>query len=139
MPFKTLATNLRGFNQNARNGNAYSVLNTELRFPLFRYFSRRPISNQLINHFQVVPFVDVGTAWNGLDPTSERNRYNRREIEQGPLHIELLTPRDPLLIGFGSGLRTSLLGYFIRWDVAWGYEEGVVSPRSYHFSLGLDF
>ena len=32
--YQTLATNMRGFNQNIRNGNNFVVLNSELRFPV---------------------------------------------------------------------------------------------------------
>src|SRR6202008_4972246 len=35
--FQTLATNMRGFKQNIRNGNNFVVLNSELRWPIFKY------------------------------------------------------------------------------------------------------
>ena len=43
-------------------------------------------------------------------------------------------------MGFGPGLRTSLLGYFIKLDAAWSYDTGVVSQKpTYYLSIGLDF
>jgi len=63
--YQTLGTNMRGFDQNIRNGNSFAVLNSELRFPVFRYFANRPIKSDIINNFQLVAFGDVGTAWTG--------------------------------------------------------------------------
>jgi len=31
------------------------------------------------------------------------------------------------------------LGYFLRGDWAWGYDDGVTTDRIFYFSLGLDF
>ncbi|HRD39592.1 MAG TPA: hypothetical protein PLC65_13240, partial [Bacteroidia bacterium] len=49
--FQTLATNMRGFRQNIRNGNNFVVYNTELRWPMFRYLLNRPIKSDFINNF----------------------------------------------------------------------------------------
>ena len=38
--FQALATNMRGFIQNARNGNNFAVVNAELRWPCLLYTSR---------------------------------------------------------------------------------------------------
>ncbi|NRA50291.1 MAG: hypothetical protein HRU12_14255, partial [Phaeodactylibacter sp.] len=38
--FQALATNLRGFDLNIRNGNSYLLSNVELRVPIFKYFSK---------------------------------------------------------------------------------------------------
>ena len=35
--YQTLATNMRGFHQNVRNGNSFFLINSEIRFPLFKY------------------------------------------------------------------------------------------------------
>ena len=44
----------------------------------------------------------------------------------------------PILASYGFGLRTRLLGYFVRADWAWGVDDGVTLPRVFHFSLSLD-
>ena len=62
--FQTVVTNMRGFIQNIRNGNNFMVINSELRFPVFKYLLNRPIRNDFIANFQTVGFLDVGTAWN---------------------------------------------------------------------------
>jgi hypothetical protein len=42
--------------------------------------------------------------------------------------------------GFGGGLRTVLLGYFVRFDTAWGIQDAEVAKKPiYYFALGLDF
>ncbi len=60
--YQTLATNLRGFDQNIRNGNSFAVINSEIRFPIFRYFANRPIKSDFANNFQIVGFGDIGSC-----------------------------------------------------------------------------
>ncbi len=137
--YQTLATNMRGFHQNIRNGNSFMVLNSELRMPVFRYFFDRPLRNNFINHFQVIAFGDFGTAWTGPDPWSEENALYTQIIEQGPIKVTVKRQVNPFVGGFGFGFRTSLFGYFIRADWAWGIEDATVSPSVFYLSLGLDF
>ncbi|MBL0309853.1 MAG: hypothetical protein IPP77_09320 [Bacteroidetes bacterium] len=48
--------------------------------------------------------------------------------------------RSPVIMGFGPGFRTSLLGYFIRFDLGWGYDGGEVSKKPLgYLTLGMDF
>ena len=137
--FQTLATNMRGFSQNIRNGNSFAVFNSEIRWPVFRYFANRPINSDFINNFQVIGFMDIGTAWSGPTPWDERNHLNREIIENGPLTIVIDKGNEPVVAGFGFGLRSRLLGYFVRADWAWGIENYVLLPRIFHLSLSLDF
>ena len=39
--FQTIASPVRGFYQNARNGNSFIAISNELRVPLFSYFSKK--------------------------------------------------------------------------------------------------
>ena len=137
--YQTLATNMRGFHQNVRNGNSFFVVNTELRVPLFKYLLRRPITSDFINNFQIVTFADFGTAWNGLTPFSKENQINYEVIENGPVTITIDKQKNPLVGGFGFGARSRLFGYFLRADWAWGVEDGYVLPSILYISLGLDF
>jgi Tol biopolymer transport system component len=137
--YQTLATNLRGFHQNIRNGNSFAVLNSEIRFPVFRYFSKSPIKSDFLYNFQLVGFGDVGTAWTGLHPYSDDNFLYTRKIEQPPLNITVKVQKEPIVGGFGFGARTRVLGYFIRGDLAWGVEDGKATPAIFYFSLSLDF
>ena len=137
--FQTLATNMRGFRQNIRNGNNFALFNTELRWPVFRYFYNRPIRSDFLNNFQVVSFADVGTAWTSWDPYSEENSLYTQYIYSGSLFIRLEQQRDPIVGGFGFGLRSRILGYFVRGDLAWGVEDGRIYKPVFYFSLSLDF
>ncbi|HEC43241.1 MAG TPA: hypothetical protein ENI20_10470 [Bacteroides sp.] len=137
--YQTLATNMRGFTQNIRNGDRFAVANTELRWPLIRYFANHPLSNNFLNNFMVVGFTDLGTAWNGAHPWSGENAYDNEVIENGPLTITIDSNREPLVAGYGFGVRSMLLGYWIRLDWAWGIENYIVLPRIFYFSMNLDF
>ncbi len=137
--YQTLATNMRGFNQNIRNGNNFIVINSELRFPVFRYFFNRPIKSDFLNNFQIIGFGDIGTAWTGLNPYSIENSLYTRIIQNGPLKITIELQKDPIVGGFGFGVRSRLLGYFIRADWAWGVEDGIIKPSIFYLSLSLDF
>ena len=137
--FQTLATNMRGFKQNIRNGNTFAVINSELRFPVFRYILNRPIKSKFINNFQLVGFGDIGSAWLGLNPFSEENIMVPTYYQQKPITVVIRTPRNPIVGGIGLGLRTTVLGYFLRFDVAWGIEELKINDPRYVLSFSLDF
>ena len=137
--YQAMATNLRGFNQNARNGNSFVVYNSELRFPVFRYFYNRPVKSDFLNNFQLVTFGDVGLAWAGKDPYSDENSFYIRYIQDGSLWIKIREQKEPLIGGFGFGARTRVLGYFLRGDLAWGVEDRKIYKPQFYLSLSLDF
>jgi hypothetical protein len=137
--YQAQATNMRGFYQNARNGNSFVVLNSELRFPVFRYLYNRPVKSDFLNNFQLITFGDVGLAWAGEDPYSDENSFYIRYVQDGSLWIKVREQKEPLIGGFGFGARTRLLGYFIRADVAWGVEDRKVKEPEFYLSLSLDF
>jgi len=137
--FQTLATNMRGFTQNIRNGNSFALINSEIRWPIFRYFANRPINSDFLSNFQIVGFFDLGTAWTGPHPYDKRNHLNREVIKNGPITVEIEKSNEPIVAGFGAGLRSRLLGYYVRLDWSWGIENHVILPRVFYFSLSLDF
>jgi Tol biopolymer transport system component len=138
--YKTLAPNLRGFNYNIRNGSSFAVLNTEVRFPVFKMLFRKRIKSSFFRNFQVIGFLDAGTAWYGLNPFSNNTPLNTLILENPPtVFLEVNFFRDPLVVGYGLGLRTTLLGYFIRFDYGWGIETRVQQEPKLYFSIGTDF
>jgi WD40 repeat protein len=137
--YQTLATNMRGFSQNIRNGNSFIVFNSEIRWPVFRYFANKPINSDFLNNFQLIGFFDYGTAWSGPTPWDKRNHLNRNVIKNGPLVIVIDKGNEPFVAGYGFGVRSRLLGYFVRLDWAWGIENHTVLPRIFYLSLSLDF
>ncbi len=138
--YQTLATNMRGFKQNARNGNNFIVFNSELRMPVFRYLLNRPIKSELVNNFQLVAFGDVGTAWSGFNPWDEDNVLYTKYVTSGPMRIKVQYEKEPIIGGLGFGGRTKLLGYFVKGDLAWGFEDRKFKKTPmFYFSLSLDF
>ena len=137
--YQTLASNLRGFKVNIRNGNSYALINSELRVPVFRYISKR-IRSSFFRNFQLVGFFDVGTAWTGNDPYGQENPLNTKVIPNSDLvSVKVNFFRDPMVAGYGAGLRTMLFGYFLRLDYAWGIETRKVQDPVLYISLGMDF
>ena len=137
--YQTLATNMRGFNQNIRNGNSFAVINSELRIPLFKYLTNKPMKSDFLRNFQIVPFSDIGTAWTGVNPYTEDNSFNTGTIDNGPITVRLIHQREPIVAGYGIGLRSRLFGYFVRVDWARGIEDGITQDRMFYWSLNLDF
>jgi hypothetical protein len=142
--YQAVATNLRGFSQNIRNGSSFAVFNSEIRLPLIRYIANHPLSSAFLNNFQVVGFGDIGSAWSGLHPFSGENSWDTEVIpanpEPGtPVVVTINSNRSPIVGGFGAGVRTQLFGYFLRLDWAWGVENMEIQPRIFYLSLSLDF
>lgn len=137
--FQTIATNMRGFKQNTRNGNNFVVFNSELRWPIFRYLLNRPIRSDFINNFQTVGFIDVGTAWHGWDPYSDENSVNYSVTYKPPVTVIVEERKDPVIFGYGLGFRSRLFGYFFRLDFSWGYDNTVKPQRVNYLSFTTDF
>jgi Tol biopolymer transport system component len=137
--FQTIATPMRGFIQNARNGNSFFVLNSELRVPLFNVIADHPLKSEVLRTFQWVIFGDLGCAWTGLTPYSADNHFNTLTIDNKPLEIQLINSREPILGGFGTGIRSKIFGYFVRLDLGWGVENMQIKKKPVpYFSLGYD-
>ena len=135
--YESLALNLRGFKQNVANGNNAIVFNSEVRIPVFSSFINRPINNAFLRNFQLVQFIDLGTAWNGA--------YNKPERPFVAYTANPVTVRvkaggiGPFAGGYGFGARSTLLGYFLRLDAAWQMNSFFKGKPQYHLALGLDF
>ncbi|MCB9222803.1 MAG: hypothetical protein H6582_01395 [Crocinitomicaceae bacterium] len=136
--FQTIATPMRGFIQNKRNGNSFALFNTELRLPIVTFFSSYPIKSEMIKHFQIVAFGDIGTAWTGPHPFSDENYFNTQVINDKPVTINVENLREPIIGGFGAGVRTKIWGYFVRFDVAWGVEDFEIQKALPYLSLTKD-
>ncbi len=137
--FQSLAVNLRGFNQNVANGNNAVVINSEVRLPVFSTLFNKPINNAFLRNFQLVQFFDLGTAWNGAYDKIERPfvLYN----EPGnPVVVKIKAGGiGPLAGGYGFGVRSTLLGYFLRLDTAWEMNGFFKGKPLWYFAMGLDF
>jgi hypothetical protein len=137
--FQAFAGPLRGFYVNARNGNNFLLSNSELRLPLFRYLSNKSIKSDFADNFQVIGFFDIGSAWTGKSPYDDANDFNTITVTQTPITVQLRSNKEPIIYGYGFGLRSKVLGYHMRADWAWGVDDHTVMPRVFYLSLNLDF
>jgi outer membrane protein assembly factor BamA len=137
--YQAFAGPLRGFYVNSRNGNNFVVSNTELRLPLFRYLANKPLQSEFTDNFQIIGFFDIGSAWSGRDPYDDENDFNLISSTQKPVTVEIRSNREPIIYGYGFGLRSKVLGYYMRADWAWGVDDHQVMPRVFYLSLNMDF
>jgi hypothetical protein len=137
--FQSLAVNMRGYNQNVANGNNAVVINSEFRFPLFSTLINRPINNAFLRNFQLVQFVDLGTAWNGSYNGIRRPGVIVRSPGT-PVVVRLdAGGLGPFAGGYGFGVRSTLLGYFMKVDAGWPMKGVFKGKPVWYFALGFDF
>jgi hypothetical protein len=138
--FQSLAVNLRGFDQNITNGNNDLVINSELRLPVFTTLFNKPINNAFLRNFQVVQFFDLGSAWNG-----RYNALKRPEqifVNDNYPNLTVMIKAGgigPFAGGYGFGVRSTLLGYFLRFDAGWQMNTFFDQKPVLNVSLGVDF
>lgn len=136
--FQSLTTNMRGYRQGFRNGNSYLVLNEEIRFPICNTLFKRQVKSGFLRNLQLVVFTDLGSAWRGLLPNAENIKTNNFVHDpNSPVIVYINNSPYDFGWGYGAGLRTRFLGYFIRTDFAWNI-EGSKKPVI-HISMATDF
>jgi len=142
LAFYDFAGSLRGFNFGKMYGHNHVLANFELRFSMADLLSRNAAVASSLRNLQVVIFDDFGAAWNGnRGPFSRQNSLNTEVIGGGtnPFRATVTNFKNPFLNGYGVGIRTTILGYFVRADYAWGMENKIVNRPILHLSLGHDF
>ncbi|MBX2915175.1 MAG: PD40 domain-containing protein [Cyclobacteriaceae bacterium] len=142
--FSEFATNLRGFDYATLYGNSVAVGNIELRVPLIRALSNGPITSNFFRNLQFTAFYDIGTSWTGPVPFNSRNSVRKRVVPEdresgSPFVIEINEYLNPWLYSYGVGLRTMMLGYYMKFDVAWPVENYQVKNPRLSITLGFDF
>ncbi|WP_246853544.1 hypothetical protein [Rufibacter aurantiacus] len=130
---------MRGFNYYARNGTRYVLWNSELRLPIFQYLFEGPINSGFFRNLQMVGFFDAGTAYNRGNPFSEDNSVNTQPVPRPPFEVIVRNFRNPFMYGYGFGARTTLLGVYGRFDMAWGERNLRREGPKFYFSMGYDF
>lgn len=135
--YQSLALNLRGHKQNAANGNNAMVINSEFRLPVLTTFFNKPVNNAFLRNLQLVQFIDLGTAWNG----QFRNIDRPDEVYGNPpVQVRIKTGGvGPFVGGYGFGIRSTLLGYFLRLDTGWPMTGFFSGKPVWYFAMGLDF
>jgi len=137
--YQSLAVNLRGFSQNVSNGNNAAVINSEIRLPLFSTLFNKPINNAFLRNFQLVQFFDLGAAWNGAYDKIERPSV-LYSAPNNPVVVRIKAGGiGPFAGGYGFGARSTVLGYFLRFDAGWEMNGFFKGKPMLYFAMGLDF
>lgn len=138
-------TPLRGFNFNVRSGSRHLLANAELRIPIVQYLYNGPIGSGFFRNLQLTAFADAGSAYSGANPFTGNNSINTRivggdtDLGRDPFEVTVINYRNPFLLGYGFGARTTLLGVYGKLDVAWGEEEDDRVGPKFYITLGYDF
>jgi Tol biopolymer transport system component len=132
---------LRGFDYDEIRGRNALTFSTELRLPLFSYLTRGTITSNFVKNFQLVGFYDIGSAWNNAAPWEKVNDQNTEVINTSgsPFVIVLNNFNNPWLQSYGAGLRTVLMNYYIKFDVARPVRNYTTEDLKFYFTLGYNF
>ncbi|MCU0367854.1 MAG: translocation protein TolB, partial [Cyclobacteriaceae bacterium] len=141
--FSEFATSLRGFDFATLYGNSVALANAEFRVPLVRALSNGPIASNFFRNLQFTAFYDVGTSWTGPLPFNAQNSVRKRIVPENlsgsPFRIEIDEYLNPWLYSYGFGMRTMMLGYYMKFDLAWPVENYTVKDPRIFVTLGFDF
>jgi Tol biopolymer transport system component len=139
--FTEFATSLRGFDYATLFGNSVLLGNAELRVPLIKALSNGPVSSNFLRNMQFIAFYDIGTSWSGKPPFTSENSVSFEEIGGYPSKFEIKIKNylNPWLYSYGVGMRTVILGYYVKFDLAWPVENYEVLKPKFHVTLGFDF
>ncbi len=133
------ATSLRGYDFNTFYGSNVLFANFELRMPIASIFHSGPVGSSFINNFQLVGFFDIGSSWTGISPFNEGNNISTVVIEDDNFTAKIQTFKNPWLMGYGVGMRSVIFGYFMKFDLAFPYEDDQVGDTKFYITLGHDF
>lgn len=145
--YQTIVSPVRGFLSNTRNGSNAATMNLELRVPLFSMLAKKKMRSEFLRTFQIVGFVDAGSAWSDwkvFNPSHYQVFYETYSTTQNGapsntvLRIRKL--KAPVVVGTGFGFRFSLGGFFTKFDTAWGFDSGVWGKKPVlYLGFGYDF
>jgi hypothetical protein len=138
--FQSLELNMRGYDQNLAHGNNAMVFNSEFRLPVFTTLFNKPINNAFIRNFQVIQFFDFGTAWEGGLSNIGRPTNIYSDPSVTPVVVRVRAGGiGPFAGGYGFGVRSTLLGYFLKLDAGWPMQGFFSGSPILYFALGFDF
>jgi hypothetical protein len=139
--YQSLALNLRGYNQNIANGNNAITINSEFRLPVFSTLFNKPINNAFLRNFEVIQFFDLGTAWAGSLKNISRPSTNY-QTDDTSVPVDVIFKAGgigPFAGSYGFGVRSTLLGYFLRLDAGWQMNTFFKEKPMLQFAMGVDF
>ena len=133
--------NLRGYNLNKFDGFKALVINTEIKIPLIKTVIGKSITSKFLNNLQLIGFFDLGSSWNINSPFSKKNDVNTWFIREpgSVFQAEIENSKNPWLASYGFGLRSFIMDYFIKLDIAKPIEDYKLGQTKFHLSLGYSF
>lgn len=134
-----LASSMRGFQYNIRNGNSFALWNTEFRYRPLGHLIKWNTRSELLSNLLITTFADAGAAWYGRSPFDLKSPLNTSVIQSGSTTITHYNRKQPIVLGIGYGFRTRIFGYYLKYDKAWGYENARWSAAVNYITLGRDF
>ncbi len=136
--FQSLAVNMRGYIQNLASGNNALVINSEVRMPVMSTLFDKTANNKFLRDLQLTQFIDFGTAWNGGIENIKRPTQIFTSPNSATVKIKA-GGVGPFAGGYGFGARSTLLGYFLKYDVSWPMNVLFKGKPQMYLSMGLDF
>ena len=132
---------LRGYDYDEIRGRNVITFTSELRLPIFSYLTRGTITSNFVRNFQLVGFYDIGSAWKDFAPWERVNDQNTEVVTTpgSPFEIVLNNFNNPWLQSYGAGLRTVLLNYYVKFDVARPVRNYQTEDLRIYFTLGYNF
>ena len=137
--FTEFVNHMRGYDLNEKYGTAAMLINIELKFPVFQYLSRFPVKSIFLRNFMLIAFTDIGSAWDGKIPITRESSIIFVDYVEDPFKAKVANYASPWLASYGFGLRTALLGYYLKLDYARPVENFQIKSAKLTLSLGLDF
>lgn len=129
--FATPVLPLRGHAFNARGGTSFGLANVAFRFPLHTVLSQRFTGWLPFYNLQGAVFADAATIQGG--PGSDDRFIILGRDADGHRTFE------DLMVGTGAGVRTYVMGYPVRFDVAWPFDGHRFGRSQLYISIGFDF
>jgi hypothetical protein len=136
MAFYKPMNGVRGFDKNRRSGHQYWLVNSDLDFQVVPLFYRYPIRSAILRHLKVNGFFDVASAWYGTGPYDPINPLQTDFINQGTMTVEVRSLKNPIIYGYGLGLKTKVWGIELGVYRAYGRETENRRYQRNHFVLG---
>ena len=101
----------------------------------------KSITSKFLNNLQLIGFFDLGSSWNINSPFSSKNDVNTWYIREpgSVFQAEIENSKNPWLASYGFGIRSFIMDYFIKLDVAKPIEDYQIKSTKYHISFGYSF
>ena len=132
---------LRCFDFNKFYGEKVLLLSSEIRIPIIKSLFNNNATSEFLNNLQIIGFFDLGSSWNDNSPFSSKSDVNTWIIKEpgSVFQAEIENSKNPWLASYGFGLRSLIMDYYIKLDIAKPIEDYKTGNSKIHFSIGYSF